>query len=89
MANLNITDLSLDEDFEQLLTKEELELINIYGGAAGAGSVSAARYSQRGDVVEETAVTATAATSDRRPFKIDLSYSFKPRLSAAAGVSFL
>lgn len=88
MANLNIRDLSFDEDFEQL-TKEELELINIYGGAAGAGSVSAARYSQRGDVVEETAVTATAATSDRRPFRIDLSYSFEPRLSAAAGVSFL
>ena len=88
MANLNITDLFIEGDFFEQLTEEELEL-NVYGGAAGAGSVSAARYSQRGDVVEETAVTATAATSDRRPFKIDLSYSFKPRLSAAAGVSFL
>jgi hypothetical protein len=87
MANLNITDLFIEGDFFEQLTKEELEL-DVYGGAAGAGSVSAARYSQRGDVVDETAVTATVATSDRRPFKINLSYSFEPRLSAAAGVSF-
>ena len=87
MANLKITNLFDDGDFFEQLPPEELES-NIFGGATGAGSVSAARYSQQGDAVDETAVTATVATSDRRPFKIDLSYSFEPQLSAAARVSF-
>jgi hypothetical protein len=88
MANLTISDLFLDGDFCEQLTKEELEM-NIFGGAAGAGSISAAEYSQKGDVVEETAVTASVAVSDSRPFRIDLAYSFEPQLSVAAGVSFI
>ena len=87
MSNLKITNLFDDGDFFEQLPLEELEA-NIFGGATGAGSVSAARYQQQGSDVNETAVTATVATSDRRPFTIDLSYSFEPRLSAAARVSF-
>ena len=88
MTNLKITDLFSDGDFFEQLTPEELKL-NICGGATGAGSVSAGQYLQRGNVVEETAVSATVATSDRRPFKIDLSYSFEPRLTASARTYFI
>jgi hypothetical protein len=85
MAKLIISDLFLDGDFCEQLTKEELEQ-NVFGGATGAGSVSAGRYSQNGGVVQEDAVTATVASSGSQPFRIDLSYSFEPRLSVSAGV---
>lgn len=88
MANLTISDLFLDGDFFEQLTKEELEM-NVFGGATAAGSVSAAEYSQKGNAVEETAVTASVAVSDRRPFRINLAHSFEPQLSVAAGVSFI
>ncbi len=88
MANLIIADLFQDGDFFEQLTPEELQT-NIVGGATGAGSVSAGRYSQQGDVVEEEAVTATVATSDSRPFRIGLNYSFEPRLSVGAGVFYI
>jgi hypothetical protein len=84
MARLVIADLFLDGDFCEELTKEELKQ-NVFGGATGAGSVSAGRYSDIGGVIQEDVVTATVATSDSRPFKIDLSYSFEPRLSVSAG----
>ena len=87
MANLTISDLLLDGDFCEQLSKEELDK-NVFGGSTGAGSVSAALYSEKGNVVQETAVTATVAASDPRPFRIDLRYSFEPRLFVAAGVSF-
>lgn len=86
MTTLTIADLFPDKDYLRQLTKEEE--VNIFGGATGAGSVSAAQYSERGDVIQEEAVTATVAVSDRRPFEIDLTYSFEP-LVAAAGVSFI
>lgn len=85
MANLKITDLFSDGDFFEQLPPAELES-NVFGGATGAGSVSAGHYSQQGNIVNETAVSATVATSDRRPFKIELSYSFEPRLTASARV---
>jgi hypothetical protein len=85
MANLIICDLCLDGDFCEELTTEELEQ-KVFGGATGAGSVSAGIYYQKGNVVDEQAVTATVASSDSKPFKIDLSYSFEPRLSVSAGV---
>ncbi len=85
MANLIISDLLLVGDFCEPLTKEELQL-NVFGGGTGAGSVSAGRYYQKGGVIEQNAVTATVASSDSQPFKIDLSYSFEPRLSVAARV---
>lgn len=85
MANLIIADLFSDGDFYEELTKEELE-VNIFGGATGAGSVSAGQYSEQGGVIQEDAVTAAVASSDSQPFKINLSYSFKPRLSVSAGV---
>lgn len=88
MANLIIADLFQDGDFFEQLTPEELQ-INVVGGATGAGSVSAGRYSQQGGVVIEEAVTATVATSDSRPFRIGLNYSFEPRLSVAAGVFYI
>ena len=86
MANLIIADLFQDGDFCEQLT--ELQM-NVVGGATGAGSVSAGRYSQQGDVVEEEAVTATVATSDSRPFRIGLNYSFEPQLSVGAGVFYI
>ena len=86
--NLTISDLFLDGDFCEQLTKEELEM-NVFGGATAAGSVSAAEYYRRGNLVGETAVTASVAASDPRPFRIDLTYSFEPRLSVAARVSFI
>lgn len=88
MANLTISDLFLDGDFCEQLTSEELEM-NVVGGATAAGSVSAGKYYQNGDVVEETAVTATAAISDPRPFTIDLKYSSEPQLFVSAGVSYI
>ncbi len=88
MANFIITNLFQDGDFCEQLTPEELQM-NIVGGATGAGSVSAGRYSQQGDVVEAEAVSASVATSDSRPFRIDLNYSFEPRLSVGAGVSYI
>ena len=85
MAGLIIADLLIDGEHLRSLTKDEEK--NTIGGATGAGSISAARYSQRGDIVEEEAVTASVATSDRRPFDIDLVYSYEP-LFVSAGVSF-
>jgi hypothetical protein len=85
MAKLIIADLFLDGDFCEELTKDELEL-NVVGGATGAGSVSAGQYSKKNGVVKENAVTAAVASSDSRPFKISLSYSFEPRLSVSAKV---
>ncbi|MEM7594993.1 MAG: hypothetical protein AAF383_26430 [Cyanobacteria bacterium P01_A01_bin.83] len=84
MANLT-SDLIMDGSYFELLTNEKLES-DLYGGATGAGSVSAGRYFQEGDVVEETAVTSTVATSRSQPFTIDLLYSFEPRLSVSARV---
>ena len=84
MANLT-SDLTMDGGYFELLTDKELES-ELYGGATGAGSVSAGRYFQEGDVVEETAVTSTVATSRSQPFKIDLLYSFEPQLSVGARV---
>lgn len=86
MTNLIIADLLPGEGYLRQLTKEEE--INVSGGATGAGSISAAKYSERGDVVQEEAVTASVAASDRRPFKIDLTHSFEP-LFVGAGVSFI
>lgn len=87
MSNLTISDLIRDGDFFEQLTTEDLEM-SVFGGATGAGSVSAAKYSQKNNfVVEEEAVTATVAASSRRPFNIYLGYSFEP-LSATAGVVF-
>ncbi|MGB5633903.1 MAG: hypothetical protein WBM44_11705 [Waterburya sp.] len=88
MAKLIIADLFQNGDFFEQLTKEELQM-NVVGGATAAGSISAGQYSQKGDVVGTTAVTATVATSDPRPFRIDLEYSFKPRLYVAARVSYI
>ena len=88
MSNLMITDLIQDGDFLEQLTPEELQM-NVFGGATAAGSVSAGQYSQQGDVVVETAVSASVATSDSRPFRIYLNYSFEPRLSVGAGVSYI
>lgn len=85
MANLTC-DLFLDGDFFELLTDKELEQ-NIFGGAVGAGSVSAGQYVEKnGVVLEETALTSTVASSRRQPFTIELSYSFAPRLSVSARV---
>lgn len=87
MTNRTISDLFLDGDFFEQLTKEELEM-DICGAGAGAGSVSAAKYSQKdNNVVEEVAVTASVAASDRKPFTIYTKYSFEP-LFVDAGVSF-
>jgi hypothetical protein len=85
MARLVIADLFLDGDFCEELTSSQLEQ-NVCGGATGTGSVSAGQYSEQGGVIQEDAVTATVASSDSQPFKIDLSYSFEPRLSVSAGV---
>lgn len=85
MASLVIADLFLDGDFCEELTKKELKQ-NVFGGATGAGSVSAGQYSEKDGVIKEDAVTATVASSDSQPFTIELSYSFKPQLSVAAGV---
>jgi hypothetical protein len=85
MARLVIADLFLDGDFCEELTSGQVEQ-NVCGGATGAGSVSAGQYSEKGGVIQEDAVTATVASSDSQPFEIDLSYSFKPRLSVSAGV---
>jgi hypothetical protein len=84
MASLVIADLFLDGDFCEELTSGQLEQ-NVCGGATGAGSVSAGQYSEKGGVIQEDAVTATVASSDSQPFKIELSYSFEPQLSVAAG----
>lgn len=84
MSNLTISDLILDGDFFEQLTKEDLEM-NVFGGATGAGSISAAQYSQKDN--NESAVTATVAASSPRPFKINLGYSFTP-LFVTAGVYF-
>jgi hypothetical protein len=84
MASLVIADLFLDGDFCKELTREELEQ-NVFGGATGAGSVSAGKYSEKDGVIQEDAVTATVASSDSQPFKIELSYSFEPQLSVSAG----
>jgi hypothetical protein len=85
MANFVISDLFLDGDFCEPLTQEELES-NVFGGATGAGSVSAGEFYQKDGVIKENAVTATVASSSSQPFKIGLSYSFEPRLSVSAGV---
>lgn len=84
MANLVIKDLIADGNFCEQLTEEAQ---NIVGGGTGAGSVSAGRFYQKNGVEDATALTATAASSDRRPFTISLSYSFEPRLSVSARVS--
>ena len=84
MANLT-SELLSDGDFFELMTEKELKT-NIYGGAVGAGSVSAGRYFEQGDFVDETAVTATVASSRSQPFRIELSYSFESRLSVSARV---
>ncbi len=86
MTNLTITDLFSGEDYLRQLTKEEE--MNVFGGATAAGSISAAKYSEQGDVVQEEAVTAAVAKSDRRPFKINFAYSFTP-LFVSAGVSYI
>lgn len=85
MASLVIADLFLDGDFCEELTSSQLEQ-DVFGGATGAGSVSAGQYSEKGGVIQEDAVTATVASSDSQPFEIDLSYSFEPRLSVTAEV---
>lgn len=86
MANLTISDLFSDQDYLRQLTQEEK--MKVAGGATAAGSISAAKYSERGDVVQEEAVTAAVATSDRRPFRINFAYSFEP-LFVSAGTSFI
>lgn len=83
---LTITDLFAEGNFCEQLTDKELAA-NVAGRGVGAGSVSAGRYLEQGGYVAiEEAVTATVASSSRRPFSIDLGYTFEPRLSVRAGV---
>jgi hypothetical protein len=85
MTKLIISDLFLSGDFCEELTNKKLEA-NVFGGATGAGSVSAGQYIEKDGKVQEEAVTATVASNSRQPFKIDLAYSFEPRLSVRARV---
>ena len=81
MTNLTITDLFPSEDYLRQLTKEEE--IKVIGGATAAGSISAAKYSERGEVIQEEAVSAAVSTSDRRGIKIEFAYSFHPLFVSA------
>lgn len=85
MSSLVIKDLIAEGDFCEPLTAESAQ--NILGSGTGAGSVSAGRYYEKNGVSDATALTATVASSSRRPFAISLSYSFEPRLSVSARVS--
>jgi len=91
MASFAISDLCQEVDFFEELTPEELQK-TVLGGAAAAGSVTAARYSEIGGKTQATAASASVAISNNKPNskpKIDLNYSFGPRLSVSAEAFYL
>lgn len=81
MTTLTIADLFPSEDYLRQLTKEEET--KVVGGATAAGSISAGKYSERGGVIQEEAVTAAVATSSSRPVRIIFGYSFNPLFVSA------
>lgn len=91
MASFAISDLCQEVDFFEELTPEELQK-TVLGGAAAAGSVTAARYSKIGGKTQATAASASAAISSNEPNskpRVELDYSFRPQLSVSAEAFYL
>lgn len=75
MAKLTISDLSADREFIDDLRGDRLAQ-SVVGGDTAAVSFGAARYSQIGSTVDESAITGSAAISSRDP--IDISAFVSP-----------
>lgn len=86
MSKLAIADLFLNGSFCEELT-EELEM-NVFGGAVGAASASVGVgiYDRNGAVIEESAASATVASSSNKPFRVYAEYSF---INTSASASIL